>query len=81
MGSRRFLIFDFSCANVTDEDFNEVLSHDERSRRYFANNMLKEGVLYGGKTKRTKQKSKKTLKKKSKKSRLRKITRRRKRKT
>jgi hypothetical protein len=82
-GARRFLIFDFSCANVTDENLNDIFSEDERSRRHFANSMIKHGTAYGGKTKRTKRKSKKTLKKratkKSKKVRMRKITRRRKR--
>lgn len=80
-GARRFLVFDFSCANVADEDRNAVLSTD-RDRRNFASRLLKDGTAYGGKTKKIKRKSKKTLKratKKSKKSRQRKITHRRKR--
>ncbi len=81
-GARRFLIFDFSCANVTDEDLYDIFSHDERNRRHYANSMTKYGTPYGGKTKRTKRKSRKTLKKKStkksKKARRKKVTRRRK---
>lgn len=79
MGSSRFLVFDFSCADVTDEDGSAVFSEDERSRRHFANDALKEGVLYGGKTKKSKRKrkSKNTLKRSNKKRRSRKITRRR----
>jgi hypothetical protein len=82
-GARRFLVFDFSCANVTDEDLNDIFSNDERWRRHFANNMRKKGVIYGGRTKRVKRKSRKTLKKRAtkklKKARRQKITRRRKR--
>ena len=79
-GARRFLVFDFSCANVADEDRNAVLLTD-RDRRNFASGLLKDGTAYGGKTKKSKRKSKKTLKratKKSKKSRHRKVTHRRK---
>lgn len=79
-GAESFLIFDFSCANVTDENHDEVFSTD-RDRRHYAYTMIKKGVLYGGKTKRTTRKSKKTrATKKSKKLRSRKITRRHKRK-
>jgi topoisomerase IA-like protein len=80
-GAHRFLVFDFSCANVADEDRNAVFSTD-RAQRYFANSLLKDGTAYGGKTKRTKRKSRKTLKKKSikklKKATRKKVTRRRK---
>jgi hypothetical protein len=55
-GTRRFLIFDFSCANVTDEDNDDVFTN-ERDRRKFANDMLKNGK-WGGKT----IKSEKTIK-------------------
>jgi len=79
-GARRFLVFDFSCANVADENRDPVFS-TERDRRNFVINTL--DIAYGGKTKKIKQKSRKTLKKretkKSKKMRSQKITRRRKR--
>jgi hypothetical protein len=73
-GSRRFLVFDFSCANVADEDRKDVLLTD-RDRRNFASAKLKDGTAYGGKTKKIKRKSRKTLKKKLKKARRKKITR------
>jgi len=76
-GSRRFLVFDFSCANVADEDRNDVLLTD-RDRRNFANATLKDDTAYGGKTKKSKRKSSRATKK-SKKTRRRKVTRRRKR--
>jgi hypothetical protein len=76
-GAIRFLVFDFSCANVADEDRKDVLLTD-RAQRYFASSMLKDGTAYGGKTKRTKRKSSKATKK-SKKTRRQKVTRRRKR--
>jgi len=69
-GSRRFLIFDFSCANVTDEFGNDAFDGDERCRRSFARETLKEGKNWGGKTKRRRRRNKKSKK------RSRKITRR-----
>ena len=65
-GSNRILIFDFSCANVTDEDREDVFKTD-RERRAFANEMLKSGK-WGGQTKKVK-KTKKHVKKHQKKTR------------
>jgi hypothetical protein len=65
-GSNRILIFDFSCANVTDAYRNDYFSTD-RERRAFANEMLKSGK-WGGQTKKVK-KTKKHVKKDQKKTR------------
>ena len=65
-GSNRILIFDFSCANVTDAYRNDYFSTD-RERRAFANEMLKSGK-WGGQTKKVK-KTKKRVKKHQKKTR------------
>jgi hypothetical protein len=65
-GSNRILIFDFSCANVTDAYRNDYFSTD-RERRAFANEMLKSGK-WGGQTKKVK-KTKKHVKKHQKKTR------------
>ena len=51
-GSNRILIFDFSCANVTDAYRNDYFSTD-RERRMYANEMLKSGK-WGGQTKKVK---------------------------
>jgi hypothetical protein len=63
-GSNRILIFDFSCANVTDKDRKDVFKID-RDRRMYANEMLKSGK-WGGqiiKAKKTKKRVKKHQKK------------------
>jgi len=65
-GSNRILIFDFSCANVTNEDREDVFKTD-RDRRMYANEMLKSGK-WGGQTKKVK-KTKKRIKKHQKKTR------------
>jgi hypothetical protein len=68
-GSTRFLIFDFSCAYVSNENIKDFFTND-RDRRMFAKDMLRTGKWGGNhkkndkKTRKRREKTKKTRKNK-----------------